>query len=81
MPWVRFTADFDWYPPERNGRYCIAYKSGMELLVTTPCAVAAETAGKAVYGKDHKARPVVEETGEPAPSGALSHEAGASTGR
>ena len=56
MPWVRFTGNFDWYPPERNGRYCLAYKVGTVALVTTPCATAAKAAGKAVAepkSKDH----------------------------
>ena len=48
MPWVYFTKDFDWYPPELNGRFCLAYKAGTIALVTTPCAVAAKAARKAV---------------------------------
>ena len=44
MPWIRFTADFDWRP--KHG-VTIAYKAGMVKLVTTPCAVAAIAAGKA----------------------------------
>lgn len=46
MPWVRFTAAFDWAPPERNGRFLIAYKPGRHL-VTRACAEAAIAAGKA----------------------------------
>jgi hypothetical protein len=46
MPWVRFTADFDWYPPERRGHWCKAYKAGTVDLVTSPCAAAAIAAGK-----------------------------------
>ena len=48
MPRIAFTADFDWYPPERGGRWCRAYKAGFSGLVTTPCAAAAVAAGKAV---------------------------------
>lgn len=47
MPRVRFTGDFDWSPPEFNGRVTMAYKAGMTLIVTTPCAEAAVAAGKA----------------------------------
>lgn len=47
MPRVLFTQDFDWAPPEMNGRWCRAYKAGWSGLVTTPCAVMAIAAGKA----------------------------------
>lgn len=47
MPWVRFTADFDFHPPARRGRVVIAYKSGMILLVAQACADMAVTSGKA----------------------------------
>lgn len=32
MPWIAFTQDFDFRPPEKR-RVCIAYKSGMVLFV------------------------------------------------
>jgi hypothetical protein len=35
MPWVHFTADFDWKP---KPQVTIAYRKGQRLLVTTPCA-------------------------------------------
>nr|WP_278377191.1 hypothetical protein [Brucella anthropi] len=38
MPWVYFTADFDWKP---NPQVTVAYREGQRLLVTTPCANAA----------------------------------------
>lgn len=44
MPWVSFDRDFDWRPKQG---VTIAYKAGMHLLVTTPCAEAAIAAGKA----------------------------------
>ncbi|MET4636166.1 hypothetical protein [Kaistia defluvii] len=44
---VRFIADFDWSPAERQGRVTVAYKAGMELRVTRVCAAAAIEAGKA----------------------------------
>lgn len=44
MPRVLFLQDFDWSP--RPG-VTIAFKAGMGLLVTTPCAGAAVRAGKA----------------------------------
>lgn len=47
MPWVRFTSDFDWSPPEKPGRITIAYKSGMQVLVRRLCAQAAVAAGAA----------------------------------
>lgn len=52
MPWIRFTADFDWRPiPQKT----IAYKAGMHKLVTTRCADAAIAAGKAVKQAKPKA--------------------------
>jgi len=48
MPWVKFTADFDWKPTRQT---TVAYRAGDEKLVTTPCAKAAVAAGKAVKGK------------------------------
>lgn len=48
MPRVRFTGDFDWSPPEFNGRVTLAFKAGTEDTVTTPCAEAAVASGKAI---------------------------------
>jgi len=48
MPRVKFTEDFDWYPPSLKGRWMRAYKAGTAELVTTPCAEAAIAAGKAI---------------------------------
>jgi hypothetical protein len=53
MPWVRFTDNFDWRP---KPQVTIAYKAGMHLLVTTPCAEQAVAAGKAVKRVKTKAR-------------------------
>lgn len=80
MPWVKFTDDFDWYPPERNGRYCVAYRAGMSLLVTTPCAIAAVDAGKAAYGDNNKTRTPAAKTRKLVASGAVSDEAGVGSG-
>lgn len=44
---VTFLRDFDWQPPERNGRVTIAYKAGMCLLVRKICAADAIAAGAA----------------------------------
>jgi len=44
MPWVHFTADFDWKP---NPQVTVAYREGQRLLVTTPCANAALATGAA----------------------------------
>lgn len=43
MPWVRFTADYDYHVPGKP--VVIAYKAGMKLLVTTPCSEAAIAKG------------------------------------
>lgn len=43
MPWVRFTADFDFKP---KAAVTVAYKAGDEKMVTTPCAAAAVARGK-----------------------------------
>lgn len=45
MPWVKFTADFDWRP--RHG-VVMAYRAGGAVLVTTACAKAAKAKGSAV---------------------------------
>ncbi|KAB2743544.1 hypothetical protein [Brucella anthropi] len=44
MPWVRFTADFDWKPMPQ---VTVAYRKGQCRLVTTPCANAAVAKGVA----------------------------------
>ena len=46
MPKVEFLADFDWTDPRMPQR-TTAFKKGMKLNVTTPCAKAAIAAGKA----------------------------------
>lgn len=48
MPWVRFTAPFDFSPAAKGGWVTIAYPEGMERNVTRECAAAAKAAGKAV---------------------------------
>jgi flavoprotein len=48
MPWVTFTADFDWRPPAFKRRVVLAYKSGTTELVKRDCATAAISAGKAI---------------------------------
>lgn len=48
MPWVRFTAPFDFSPAKMGGLVTIAYLDGMERNVTRECAAAAKAAGKAV---------------------------------
>ena len=45
MPWVCFTANFDWQPA--NARWMIAYKAGQVLLVKQVVAQQAIAAGKA----------------------------------
>lgn len=47
MARVRFTADFDYRPPDAP-RVLIAYKAGMSLTVKRDCAEKAVAAGKAV---------------------------------
>lgn len=47
MPWVRFVSDFDWRDP-RMMRRLVAYRAGQIKMVTTPCAQAALSKGKAV---------------------------------
>lgn len=46
--WVRFTAAFDFLPPEMKGRVMIAYKADQVANVTRGCAAKAVAAGKAV---------------------------------
>lgn len=48
MPRVRFTDSFNWDIPGSNRRQTVAYKAGDLFMVTTPCALAAIEAGKAV---------------------------------
>jgi hypothetical protein len=43
MPWLHFTADFDWRQPG----FTIAYKAGTTKNVTRDCAAAALAKGKA----------------------------------
>lgn len=45
MPWVHFTARFDWMPKRQ---VMIAYKAGMTCLVSAACAAAAKKKGVAV---------------------------------
>jgi hypothetical protein len=45
MPWVEFTADFDWSPIPH---VTTAYTKGMRLLVTQPCSKRAIELGRAV---------------------------------
>lgn len=45
MPTVTFIEDFDWTPPEANGRITIAYKAGMTVKVRKRAAEAAMAAG------------------------------------
>jgi len=51
MPWVRFTADFDFKPMPTVTQ---AYRAGQVVLVTTPCAEAAIAKGKAVKASNPK---------------------------
>lgn len=57
MPWVRFTADFDFKPMPA---VTYGYRAGHVGNVTTPCATAAVAAGKAVRMKkpSKQAQPV-----------------------
>lgn len=80
MPRVLFTQDFDWAPPEFNGRWLVAYKAGWSGLVTTPCATAAIAAGKAI-GKAPEPRESASETGGDSAGGAQRGKAGARTKR
>ncbi len=45
MPWVRFTADYDWWVLPS---VCRAYRKGAVRLVTTRCARLAKSRHKAV---------------------------------
>jgi hypothetical protein len=44
MPWVRFTADFDFKP---KAAVTLAFRAGQRKLVTTACAKQAIAVGKA----------------------------------
>lgn len=48
MPWVRFTADFDFKP---KPQVTIAYLAGQVRLVSQACAEAAKARKKAVTAK------------------------------
>jgi hypothetical protein len=57
MPWIHFTADFDFRP---SRRLALAYRAGTTLLVPTATAVAAESAGagrRVPKPKDEHERP------------------------
>ena len=44
--WIVFLADYDFSPPERNGRVTIAYKPGLRF-VRKICGIAAIAKGRA----------------------------------
>lgn len=46
MPWVEFTADFN-FVPEKQQMVSTEYKAGLVLLVSQECADRAKAAGKA----------------------------------
>lgn len=48
MPWVRFTRQFPWDPPERKGRTTIVYPAGAVLFIRRACAEDAFAAGAAI---------------------------------
>lgn len=52
MPWVRFTGDFDFKPKTSVTQ---AFRAGSVKLVTTACAKAAVTAGRAENTRKPKA--------------------------
>jgi hypothetical protein len=41
MPWVHFMHNFDWHPPERNGRVVLFFPKGTTIFVRRLCAEAA----------------------------------------
>lgn len=55
MSWVRFTAPFDWTPPERR-QVTVAFPAGHVGRVTRECALAAIAAGRAVRVKSPRSR-------------------------
>ena len=82
MPRIIFTHNYDWAPPEFNGRWLTAYKAGWAGLVTTPCAAAAIAAGKAQrIGETEEPRVGAAETGGDTAGRALGGKAGARTER
>lgn len=82
MPRILFTHNYDWAPPEFNGRWVIAYKAGWSGLVTTPCAAAAIAAGKAKrIGQTEEPRAGPAETCGDTAGRALCGKAGARTKR
>lgn len=82
MPHITFTHNYDWAPPEFNGRWLTAYKAGWSGLVTTPCAAAAIAAGKAKrIGQTEESRAGPAETGGDTACRALGRKAGARSKR
>ena len=68
---VRFTENFDWDPPEKNGRVTLAFKAG-EKTVRRECGEAAIAAGKAVEvggddGATNRSRTPSRDTSSPVP--------------
>lgn len=53
MPWLEFTQDFDFTPPEER-RVTIAYKAGSTVFVPTAHADAAIASGAAIKAKKVK---------------------------
>lgn len=49
MPWVEFTADFDWHVPQYKGRVTVPFPKGARLFVTRACAEEALRLGRATY--------------------------------
>lgn len=63
---VRFTAPFDWDPPERRGRVTISFKPGLRT-VRKLCGEAAISAGKATLdGTEDRRRPHARGSDRPA---------------
>jgi hypothetical protein len=64
MPWLRFTADFDWKP---QASVTIAYLAGQTRNVTRACAANALAKGKAVKmvkpSKDAEPKEAVDDPG------------------
>lgn len=50
---VRFTAPFDWDPPELRGKVTLHFKPGLRV-VRRLCGEAAIQAGKADHGTDQR---------------------------
>ena len=51
MPWIEFTDDFDFIPPNER-RVTLSNKAGQVKNVTTECANAAKDAGKGKPAKN-----------------------------